>query len=182
MVADVSDGQAAVDQAVRLAPDIAILDLTMPVLNGLEAARQIRRTSPRTRVIVLTVHADEHYVLDALAAGAKGYVLKTRAAGDITNAVEEVLKGNIYLSPPVSRLLVDDRLAGRVIGADPLTSRERQVLQLIAEGSTSKEVAVRLGVSTKTAETHRYHIMEKLNIHETAGLVRYAIRRGLIEP
>jgi DNA-binding NarL/FixJ family response regulator len=160
---------------------VAVLDFGMPLLNGLEAARQIHQVSLLTRTVLLTMHTEDHYVREALRAGTKGYIDKTQAAADLVRAIREAYQGQIYLSPSVSRALVEAYLAKTDVPGDPLTSRERQVLQLVAEGKTTKEIAQVLGVSVKTAETHRSHIMDKLSIHDTAGLVRYAIRRGVIE-
>ena len=182
VLGEASEGQEAVTLARETQPDVAVLDLAMPVLNGLDAAREIRQVAPRTKVILLTMYSEDHYVLEALRAGVAGYVLKTRAADGLVEAIREVAAGHIYLSPSVSRSVVEAFLTKTEIAADPLTARERQVLQLIAEGNTSKEIANLLGVSAKTAESHRARIMQKLQIHETAGLVRYAIRRGLIQP
>ena len=182
VIAEASDGREAVRLAEKGHPDVAILDLAMPQLNGLDAARQIVRSSPRTKAIILTMHTEDPYVLEALRAGVGGYVLKTQAAADLLQAIREVTRGAIYLSPGVSRALVDAYRARTDLPADPLSPREREVLQLVAEGKTTKEVAVVLGVSTKTAESHRTRIMEKLDIHETANLVRYAIRRGIVRP
>lgn len=176
------DGHAAIQLAEQLTPDVAVLDLTMPLLNGLDAARQIARVSPLTRSILLTMHTEDPYVARALHAGIRGYVLKSQAAEDLVQAIREVSRGAVYLSPGVSEIVVEAYLAKRDVPPDPLTSRERQVLQLIAEGKTTKEVAALLGVSVKTAESHRMRIMTKLDIHETAGLVRYAIRQGLLPP
>lgn len=179
---EAGDGHAAIQLAEQLTPDVAVLDLTMPLLNGLDAAREIARLSPRTRTILLTMHTEDPYVAKALAVGIRGYVLKSQAAEDLVQAIREVSKGAVYLSPGVSEAVVEAYLARRELPRDPLTSRERQVLQLIAEGKTTKEVAGLLGVSVKTAESHRMRIMAKLDIHETAGLVRYAIRQGLLPP
>jgi two-component system, NarL family, response regulator NreC len=182
VVGEAADGREAVRMATQLKPDVAVLDISMPGLNGLDACRELLHSSPKTRCIVLTMHKEEQYVTDALRAGAKGYVLKTQAATELLQAIAEVCRGGVYLSPGVSRTVVDAYLTKSELPPDPLTARERQVLQLIGEGKTTKEVAVVLGVSTKTAETHRTRLMQKLDIHETAGLVRYAIRRGLVQP
>ncbi len=182
VAAEASDGLEAVRLARDLQPDVAVLDIAMPLLNGLDAARQVLQASPRTKAIVLTMHAEDHYVLEALRAGVTGYVLKTKAAGDLVQAIREVAGGAIYLSPGVSRAVVQAYRAKSDLPPDPLTPRERQVLQLIAEGKRTKEIATLLGVSVKTAESHRTRLMEKLNIHETASLVRYALQRGLIQP
>ncbi len=179
---EASDGREAVELARELQPDLIILDVAMPLLNGMEAAREILRSNPRARVILLTMHAEDHYVLEALRAGATGYVMKTRASGELVQAIREVQRGNVYLSPGVKRAVISAFLAKGGPPSEPLTSRERQVLQLIAEGRTTKQAAALLNISTKTAESHRTHIMQKLDIHETAGLVRYAIRSGLTRP
>jgi two-component system, NarL family, response regulator NreC len=182
IVGEAGDGREAILRATALSPDIAALDLSMPLLNGLDAAREITRASPRTRVILLTMHSEDPYVMEALRAGIKGYVLKTQAATDMVQAIQEVSKGRVYLSPGVSQAVVTAYLARTELPPDPLSPREREVLQLVAEGKTTKEIAGVLGLSVKTAESHRTRIMEKLDIHATAGLVRYAIRRGLISP
>jgi two-component system response regulator NreC len=182
VVGDAADGREAIRIAESVQPDVAILDLAMPQLNGLDAAREILRSSPRTKAILLTMHTEDAYVLEALRAGVTGYVLKTQAAGDLVQAIREVIRGAIYLSPGVSRAVVDAYRAKSELPPDPLSPREREVLQLVAEGKTTKQVAAVLGVSVKTAESHRTRIMEKLDIHETANLVRYAIRRGIIRP
>lgn len=182
VAAEASDGLEAVRLARDLQPDVAVLDIAMPLLNGLDAAREVLKGSPRTKAILLTMHAEDHYVLEALRAGVSGYVLKTKAAGDLVRAILEVAGGAIYLSPGVSRAVVQAYRAKTDLPPDPLTPRERQVLQLIAEGKRTKEIAALLGVSVKTAESHRTRLMEKLNIHETASLVRYALQRGLIQP
>jgi len=182
IVGETADGQEAIRRARELSPDVAVLDLGMPLLNGLDAAREIVRVSPRTRPIILTMHSEDPYVLEALRAGVKGYVLKTQPSADLVQAIQEVSRGRIYLSPGVSRTVVEAYLGKTELPPDPLSSREREVLQLVAEGKTTKETARLLGVSVKTAENHRTRIMAKLDIHETAGLVRYAIRRGFIQP
>ena len=154
----------------------------MPILNGLDAGREIVRQAPRVRVMLLTMHAEEHQIAAALRAGIRGYLLKTQAAEDLVHAIRALLAGETYLSPAISNLIVDGYLSGAQPLSDPLTPRERQVLQLVAEGKTSKEIAMLLGLTVKTAESYRTRLMEKLDIHETAGLVRYAIRHGLIQP
>ncbi len=178
---DAADGQEAVRLARESRPDVAVLDFSMPLLNGLDAAREIQQVSPRTQTILLTMHTDDHYVQEALRAGVRGYVVKTQVAADLVQAIRDVSRGRIYLSSEVSAGIVEAYLAHGDGPVDPLTPRERQVLQLVAEGKTTKEIACLLGVSRKTAETHRARLMEKLSIHNTAGLVRYAIRRGVIE-
>jgi DNA-binding NarL/FixJ family response regulator len=182
VVAEAMDGREAVKLAEKLKPDVAVLDIAMPLLNGIDAAREIRRVSPRTKTTLLTVHEENQYVVEALRAGVTGYVVKTKAADDLVKAIREVSQGAVYMSPGVSRDAVRAYLDGSEPTADGLTPREREVLQLVAEGKTTKEVAAVLGISVKTAESHRSRIMEKLDIHETASLVRYAIRLGVIQP
>jgi len=182
VIGEASDGREALKLARTLNPDIAVLDLSMPLLNGLDAAREIRRLAPDIKIILLTMYTDKGYVLQALRAGARGYVLKTQAAEDLISAIREILRGETYLSPGVAASVVDAVLESTNEAADPLTARERQILQLVAEGNTTKEIARLLNVSFKTAESHRNHIMKKLDIHEVAGLVRYAIRQGLLHP
>ena len=182
VVAEASDGQQAVQLAKQFQPDVAVLDLAMPILNGLDAAREIQKVSEKTKPIILTMHTESHYILEGLQAGAKGFVMKTHAAEDLVQAIREASRGRTYLSPEVSQTVVQAYQDKVDIRSEPLSRRERQVLQLIAEGKSTKEVAGLLNISVKTAETHRTRIMEKLDVHETAGLVRYAIRRGMIEP
>ncbi|PYS97336.1 MAG: DNA-binding response regulator [Acidobacteria bacterium] len=182
VVGEAADGREAVRLAGTSHPDVAVLDLSMPSMNGLDAAREIIRSEPKTKAILLTVHTEDPYVLEALRAGVTGYVLKSQAPADLVQAIRETSRGSIYLSPGVSRIVVDAYRGKTDLPSDPLTPREREVLQLVAEGKSTKEVAGILGVSVKTAESHRSRIMEKLDIHETATLVRYAIRRGLIQP
>ena len=182
VVGEASDGREAVRLAQKLCPDIALLDFTMPLLNGIDAGRIILQTSPKTKIVLLTMHAEDHHVLQALRVGFKGYVLKTKAVEELVQAIQEVSRGKLYLTPGVSEVVVQAYLAKSELPPEPLSLREREVLQLIAEGNTTTEAAVVLGISTKTAESHRTSIMAKLNIHETASLVRYAIRRGLVQP
>jgi two-component system response regulator NreC len=177
-----NDGREALELVQDQHPDVAVLDLAMPLLNGLDAARHISQLSPRTGVVVLTMHAEAPYVTEALRAGARGYVLKSQAASDLVQAIEQVARGSTYLSPGVTGFLIQEYLAGIEAPPDPLTSREREVLQLIAEGKTTKEIADVLVVSASTIESHRARLMKKLHIHDTAGLVRYAVRRGLVQP
>ncbi|HXT74485.1 MAG TPA: response regulator transcription factor [Candidatus Angelobacter sp.] len=181
IVGEASNGQEAVRIAESLHPDVAVLDVSMSVLNGIDAAKEIQKVSPQTKTVFLTIHDEDPYLLDALRVGAKGYVVKTHAAENLVQAIREASRGGVYLSPEVSRAVVQAYQNKTELSSEPLSPRERQVLQLIAEGKTTKEVAGVLNISVKTAETHRTRLMEKLDIHETAGLVRYAIRRGLVQ-
>jgi two-component system, NarL family, response regulator NreC len=182
VVGEAADGREACELARKLQPNIAVLDLAMPLLNGMDAIVEILRVSPGTITILLTMHTERPYVLQALRAGAKGYVLKSQAADDLLRAIEEVGVGAVYLSPGVAVGLVDAYLSKDEEPSERLTARERQILQLVAEGKTTKAIAELLGITFKTAESHRNRIMKKLDIHQTAGLVRYAIRRGLVRP
>ncbi|MGH9467274.1 MAG: response regulator [Terriglobales bacterium] len=183
ILAEAGNGHEAVRLALATRPQVAVLDVNMPLLNGLDAARQILHECPQTRCVLLTVHTEEHYVLEALRAGVSGYVLKQKTSSELVRAINEAVAGAVFLSPDISATVVRAYLHNSVEPApDVLGSRERQVLQLVAEGKTTKEIATLLGISAKTAESHRSHIMDKLSLHNTAGLVRYAIRRGLIQP
>jgi DNA-binding NarL/FixJ family response regulator len=182
VLGEASDGRTAVRLVQELSPEIAVLDMVMPGLNGIDAARQIQRVSPRTKSILVTMYAERQYVVQALRAGIRGYVLKSQGARDLIQAIREVHNGAVYLSPKVSELAVDLSLGRAEAEADPLSPREREVVQLIAEGLTTKEVASVLGISVKTAEAHRINSMRKLDVHETASLVRYAVRQGLVQP
>lgn len=182
VVAEASDGQELIRLTETHQPDIAVIDISMPTLNGIDAARELARTCPKTKVILLTQHQEEQYIHEALRARVKGYVLKSQVASDLMHAMQQVSKGGIYLSPGVSQAVVEAYRTRSESPSDPLSSRERQVLQLIAEGRSTKDVAALLGISVKTAESHRSRLMQKLDIHETASLVRYAVRQGLIQP
>ena len=182
VAAEAADGREAVRLAAAERPDIAVLDLAMPQLNGLDAGCQIVQASAgRTRVVLLTMHNEEHQIIAALRAGIRGYIVKTEGTTQLIHALREVAAGATYLSPSVCAIVVGAFLSGKELKADPLNNREREVLQLVAEGRSTKEVATILGVSVKSAESYRTRLMDKLNIHETATLVRYAIRRGLIQ-
>jgi len=181
IVGQAANGMQAVQLAKELHPEVVILDFGMPILNGLDAARAIHEALPTTRLVLLTMHTDEQYVLEGLRAGIRGFVLKTQAAADLVRAIRDVQAGTVFLGPGMSKAIVDAYLSGSAAPADHLTPRERQVLQLVAEGRTTKEIARLLGVGVKTAESHRTHLMDKLDIHDTAGLVRYAIRKGFVQ-
>jgi DNA-binding NarL/FixJ family response regulator len=185
LVAEADDGRAAVRKAVALKPDVAILDVGMPQLNGIDATRQIVRKVPGVRVLILSMHSDETYVTRALNAGATGYILKDSAGKDLLKAVAAVAEGRSFFSPAVSKLMLDDfvRRAATSEVADryeTLSDREREILQLVAEGRSNKEVAALLEISAATVETHRARVLQKLDVHNTAELVLYAVRRGVI--
>jgi two-component system, NarL family, response regulator NreC len=182
VIAEAADGQDAVERAQSFQPDVAVVDISMPIRNGLDAARDIARFSPKTKTILLTQHDEDEYISEALEAGIKGYVLKSQAASDLVHAIQEVNRGRVYLSPGVSSAVLEAYRSKAKKPVDPLTSRERQVLQLIAEGKSTKDVASLLCISVKTAESHRTRLMRKLDIHETASLVRYAVRRRIVQP
>lgn len=182
VVGEAYDGREGVELVKRLKPDIAIVDITMPGLNGLDATRAIAKHSPRTKTILLTMHKENPYVTEALDAGVHAYVIKSQTAGDLLRAIDEVAANRVYLSPSIASVVVNAYRHKDGVETVPLTLREREVLQLIAEGQKTKQIAARLGISVKTAESHRTRIMKKLDVHDTANLVRYAIRRGLISP
>ncbi len=182
VVCEASNGQETLRSVEKTQPDVAVVDISMPVLNGVDAARELKKSSPKTKVILLTEHDEDQYVTEALRAGVRGYVLKSQAADDLVYAIREVCRGSVYLSPNISRAVADAYVSKTSTSADPLSGRERQVLQLVGEGKSTKDVAAQLGISVKTAESHRARLMKKLDIHETASLVRYAIRHGLIQP
>jgi len=185
VVAEASTGREAVREALSTEPDVVILDIGMPLLNGIEATRQILRRRPNTRVLILSMHADEAYILRALGAGARGYMLKDSADTDLIRGVTAVASGKSFFSPAVASVMLDDyvrRMAEKGIADrfDSLSEREREIFQLVAEGHSTKEIADLLSVSPATVETHRAHILQKLDVHNTAELVLYAVRRGLI--
>ena len=189
VVAEAGDGREALQLIGEHRPDVVLMDIAMPGLNGLEAVARISREFPAVRVIILSMHATEEYVLHALRSGAAGYLLKGARTAELDLAVAAVVRGEVYLSPAVSRHLVDQYIAGAPAAeqaeqpsnaSERLTPRQREILQLIAEGRTTKEIAGLLAISVKTVEMHRSQLMERLDIHDVAGLVRYAIRIGLI--
>jgi DNA-binding NarL/FixJ family response regulator len=181
---ETGDGLEAVQLVEELGPDVVVLDVMMPGLNGLEVARQVVRRRPQTRIVILSMHANDAYVLEALRHGAAAYVLKGSAPGELVRAVREVAAGRHYLSPPLSERAIEayrSQAQGQTLEPyDTLTTREREVLHLAAEGRQNADIAERLGISPRTAETHRTHIMRKLGLHSQTELVRYALRRGII--
>lgn len=184
VVGEAGDGRQAVALATELLPDVVLMDISMPMLNGIDATRQLRARAPGVRVLMLSVHTNEEYVAQALQAGAAGYILKGADPAELERGIRAVADGQSYLTPAISRQVIDEYLS-RTSGptrAVLLTPRQREVLQLIAEGRTSKEVAGLLGLSIKTVETHRAQMMQRLGVHDLPGLVRYAIREGLVSP
>jgi len=175
------NGQEAVRLARELKPDVALIDLSMPLLNGVDAGREIQRAHKDVHVVLLTMHAEGHLMAAALRAGIRAYVLKSQPTEDLVLAIRAVMRRQMYLSPELSQFAVDACVNGDAAPPCPLARRERQVLQLVAEGKTSKEIGVVLGVGTKTAESYRARVMKKLDIHDIAGLVRYAIREGMVQ-
>lgn len=185
VIAEVGDGREAVKKCLALKPDVAILDVAMPLLNGIDATQQIVRKVPETKVLVLSMYSDEAYVTRALQAGATGYMLKDSAGKDLLKGIASVAAGQAYFSPAIASLMLDDyvrRVAGSGIvdRYETLSEREREIFQLVAEARTNKEVAELLEISPATVETHRARILQKLDIHNTAELVLYAVRRGVI--
>ncbi len=185
VVGEASDGREAVSLVEALKPDVAVLDIAMPNMNGIEAARQISAKQPGVSIVVLSMHSDEGYVLRALKAGARGYLLKESPEADLIHAIRSVSQGKAFFSPAVSRMLVEDyvrQLQDKDIedSYELLTQRERELLQLIAEGKSNKDVANMLNLSLYTVETHRGNIMEKLNLHSVPELILYAVRKGVI--
>ena len=187
VVGEAEDGRAAVEHARQLRPDVVLMDIAMPGLNGLEATRQLKRQFPEVKVLVLTMYANEEYIFQILRAGASGYVVKKAAPGELVTAIQTVHRGDFYLSPSISRTVIEEyvRQAEAMASEDSydrLSPREREVLQLIAEGQPNREIAETLHISVKTVETHRANLMEKLDLHSTAQLTQYAIRKGVVSP
>lgn len=181
VVGEAANGREAVERCAELQPDVVVMDVSMPELNGIEATRRLSEVAPRTRVLALSMHKDSVYVREILRAGARGYLLKDSVDSDLISAVRSVAKGDGYLSPAVSDAVLTDYRKHVSDPIDLLTSREREVLQMIAEGKTNKDIANTLNLSVYTVEAHRGRIMEKLNLHSTGELVRFAIRNGLID-
>ena len=182
VVGEASNGRDAIGLCQKVRPDVAVLDISMPLLNGLDAAREILEERPQIKIILLTAHTQERYVRESLRHGVTGYLLKENAADELVSAVRAVGGGAIYLTSGVSRSVLQSFSQKTDDSNDVLSPRERQVLQLIAEGKSMKEIGSLLGVSSRTADSHRTKIMSKLGLHDTAGLVRYAIRAGLASP
>ena len=185
VVGEAGDGREAVRLALEHRPHVAVLDIAMPLLNGIEATGQITRRAPEVRVLILSMYSDEAYILQVLQAGAKGYLLKDSADADLIRAVAAVGQGKSFFSPSVAKVMLDDYVHGGEGAAgsdryDSLSEREREILQLVAEGHSSKAIAEMLSVSPSTVETHRTHILQKLDVHSTAALVLFAVRRGVI--
>lgn len=185
VVGEASDGRETLELVEATRPDVVVLDVAMPNLNGIEAARQIAQRFPQTAIIILTMHSDESYVLRALKAGARGYLLKDTAETDLMQAIDAVAAGKAFFSPDVSKLLVEDyvnglRQRGLEDSFDLLTAREREILQLLAEGKTNKEIAARFDLSVYTVDTHRANLMQKLSLRGMAELILYAVRKGII--
>jgi DNA-binding NarL/FixJ family response regulator len=186
VIGEAADGREAVQLAEDLHPDVVVMDVNMPGLNGLEATDRIKRRLQDVKVLILSMHANEEYVLQVLRSGAKGYLLKDSATDELVAGIQAVFEGDAYLSPRISRTVIADYVRRTDVEDERqphemLTPREREILQLVAEGRTSKEIATELHLSIKTVETHRANLMDKLNIHNRAGLIRYAIRAGIIQ-
>jgi two-component system response regulator NreC len=187
VVGEAENGREAVQKAPELNPDIVLMDIGMPVMNGMEATKQIKKRMPEVKVLVLTMHDNEEYLFQVLQAGASGYVLKKAADSDLVNAIHVVARGDCFLYPSAAKMVVEDYLEKLRSGQEPtssydtLTEREREILKLVAEGYTNREIAENLFISVKTVETHKSNIMEKLNLHKRAELVRYAIRKGILQ-
>ncbi len=185
VVGECENGRETVELAASLRPDVVVMDVGMPILNGIEAAKMIVSKHPTIAVVILSMHADESYVMRALKAGVRAYLLKESAAADLISAIQAVSQGKSFFSPKVSRILAEDyvrvlKQKGAVDSYDLLTDREREILQLLAEGKANKEVATSLNISPYTVETHRGHILQKLNLHNAADLVLYAVRKGIV--
>jgi two-component system, NarL family, response regulator NreC len=185
VVAEAGNGRDAVREALELKPEVAVLDIGMPILNGIEATRQIARRAPNVRVVVLSMHSDQAYVTQAVHAGARGYVLKESAADELIEAIGTVAAGGTFFSPAVAQVVFDDYVRGLADRGihdryDLLSEREREVLQLVAEGRSSREIGDLLSISPATVETHRTHVLQKLGLRNTAEVVRYAARRGIV--
>ena len=184
IVGEAEDGREAIDKVAALSPDVVLMDITMPHLNGLEATRQIKKMFPQIKILALTMYTNEEYILQILQAGASGYVIKQAAPAELLSAIHAVYRGDTFLSPPISKTIIDEYLKHTIPSTsaehEKLTDREREVLQLIAEGYSNREIAHNLNISIKTVGVHRTNLMEKLEIHNIADLVKYALRKGII--
>lgn len=186
VVGEAENGRKAIVKAEELHPDVVVMDIAMPGLNGLEATRQIKKCFPDIKILILSMHANEEYILQSLKSGASGYLVKKSAPAELISAINAVYNGHSFLSPSISRMVIDEyirrskEISEGEEGFEQLTVREREVLQLIAEGRKTRKIAELLYISIKTVETHRAHIMNKLDIHSTAELTRYAVRKGII--
>ncbi len=185
VVGEAEDGLSVVKLADTLRPDLILMDLAMPLLNGLEATRQIRKNNPHAKILILTMHENEEYIRQVLAAGAMGYILKDAAARELLGAIRSIHKGEVVLSPAITRLIVTDYLRWGDLAtqdsSDGLTDRERQILQMIAEGYTNKQIADILSISVKTVQAHRLNLMKKLDLHDRGELIKYAIQKKIID-
>jgi two-component system response regulator NreC len=186
IVGEAQDGRQSMQEAQRLQPDIILMDITMPDMNGIEATKQIKKLLPEIKILILTMHEHDEYIFQALRAGASGYMLKEAADTELISAIHIIQSGQFYLSPTAQSVMVGDYLQRLRTGEDKdsyssLTEREREILKLVAEGYTNNQIAEQLVISPKTVDTHRTHIMDKLNLHSRAELVKYAMRRGLLE-
>lgn len=186
VIGEAQDGRQAINTTMNLQPDIVLMDITMPDMNGIEATKQIKRVAPEVKVLVLTMHENDEYVFQALRAGASGYILKEAADTELITALHVLRSGQFYLSPSAQSVIVGDYLQRVHTGEEKdsynnLTEREKEILKLVAEGYTNNQIAERLVISPKTVDTHRTHVMDKLNLHSRAELVKYAMRRGLLE-
>jgi len=185
VIGEAEDGREAIEKVEKLAPDIILMDNTMPILNGLEATRQIKKRFPEIKILILTMHTNEEYILQFLRVGASGYLVKQTAPTELVSAIEAVYRGDSFLSPSISRTIIDEYLrqaeaTGKWDSYDSLTDREREVLQLLAEGYSTKEIADHLHISAKTVGVHKINLMHKLNLHSQSELTKYAIRKGII--
>lgn len=184
VIGEASDGVEAIRRAKELSPDVVLMDISLPRMNGLEATRRLRRVAPRARVLILTIHENREYVRQMARCGAEGYLLKSASPAELVRALEAVDAGEAFFSPGVARVLLEESARaqeGRAAGLATLTAREREVLKLIAEGSKNREIAAWLKISVRTVETHREHIMQKLEIHTVAGLTKFALAHGLVD-
>ncbi len=187
VVGEASNGVEAIEMTKKVLPDIVLMDIAMKNLNGIEATRKIKKLFPQTKVLVLTMYDNEEWIFQILKAGASGYLVKDSAMTDLVSAIRAIHQGDSYLSPTISRKVIDEYIRKAEMGEkgeerDLLSDREREILQMIAEGHSSPQIALLLGISKKTVEAHKAHIMEKLNIHDRVGLIKYAIRKGLTKP